>query len=191
MVGQYYNENDIEYENDAAFFRESDLFDDDLDKEIRVENIAVQQKEAEEIKEIGRQFQMEPDSEKYYDETCSKPRRKGSYARHEVEFKFRKTTSYRKSSSNDATNNVLSESDVSDGIASIASSSNEKEVGRKQRKKLICEVTPFNNTFLASAIEGKFRVLPEITLAIIQVFVDEMFHIKISPNRGKRTKEKH
>ncbi|KAG9134402.1 hypothetical protein Leryth_023791, partial [Lithospermum erythrorhizon] len=133
----------IEYENDAAFFRESDLFDDDLDREIRAENIAVQQKEAEEIGEMARQFQMEPDSEKYYDETCSKPRRKGSYARHGVEFKFRKATG-----------------------------------------------SPFQQHFLASMM-GQFRVLPEITLAAIQVFVDEMFHIKISPNCGKRTKEKH
>ncbi|GAA0163445.1 hypothetical protein LIER_39601 [Lithospermum erythrorhizon] len=38
---------DIEYENDVAFVRESDLFDDDLDKEIREENIVVQQKEGE------------------------------------------------------------------------------------------------------------------------------------------------
>ncbi|KAG9154452.1 hypothetical protein Leryth_025513, partial [Lithospermum erythrorhizon] len=95
---------DIEYENDAAFFRESDLFDDDLDRRLW-----------------------------HYDETCSKLRRKGSYARHGVEFKFRKATSYGKSSSNDATDNVLSESDV---------------------------------------------------------FVDEIFHIKISPNWTRRTKEK-
>ncbi|GAA0140479.1 hypothetical protein LIER_01817 [Lithospermum erythrorhizon] len=39
-------------------------------------------------------------------------------------------------------------------------------------------------------MEGKFRVFPEITLAAIQVFVDEMFYIKISPNCARRTKEK-
>ncbi|GAA0169025.1 hypothetical protein LIER_23595 [Lithospermum erythrorhizon] len=48
----------------------------------------------------------------------------------------------------------------------------------------------FNNTFLAFAMEHKFRVLPHITLATIQVFVDEMFHIKISPNCARKTKEK-
>ncbi|GAA0183961.1 hypothetical protein LIER_31284 [Lithospermum erythrorhizon] len=53
----------IECENDAAFFRESNLFDDDLDRKIRTENIVVQQKKAEEIGEMARQFQMELDSE--------------------------------------------------------------------------------------------------------------------------------
>ncbi|GAA0176503.1 hypothetical protein LIER_29482 [Lithospermum erythrorhizon] len=48
----------------------------------------------------------------------------------------------------------------------------------------------FNNTFLASTMEGKFGVLHEITLATIQVFIDEMFHIKISANCARRTKEK-
>ncbi|GAA0169024.1 hypothetical protein LIER_23594 [Lithospermum erythrorhizon] len=122
---------DIEYENDVACFRESDLFDDELDREIRAENIVVQQKEAKEIGEMARQFQIEPDSEKVDDETCSKPRRKGSYARHGVEFKIRKSTGYRESSSDDATDNVLSESDVSDDITSIVSSSDEEEVDRQ------------------------------------------------------------
>ncbi|GAA0157395.1 hypothetical protein LIER_14671 [Lithospermum erythrorhizon] len=221
---------------------------------------------------------MEPDSEKVDDETCSKPRRKGSYARHGIKFKIRKSTGYRESSSDDATDNVLSKSDVTDGITSIASSSDEEEVDRQQKIKLRyvhfkdahmrdpkffpglvfssknqvrdtliwyyvwhhkpiwmgsndnkrisvkCEFSYnfsiwfgrdkildksdwslrsvhqahtgcpdvrlhlFNITFLTSGMEGKFKVLFEITLATIQVFIDEMFHIKASPNCARRIK---
>ncbi|GAA0163444.1 hypothetical protein LIER_39600 [Lithospermum erythrorhizon] len=108
---------------------------------------------------MARQFQIEPNSEKVDDETYSKPRRNGCYARHGVEFKIRKST---------GADNVLSESDVSDDV----------------------RLHLFNNTFLASPMEGKFIVLLEITLATTQVFVDEIFHIKISPNWTRRTKEK-
>ncbi|GAA0167169.1 hypothetical protein LIER_22161 [Lithospermum erythrorhizon] len=40
------------------------------------------------------------------------------------------------------------------------------------------------------ARHGKFRVLPNITLAAIQVFVDEMFRVKVSTSSARKTKEK-
>ncbi|GAA0163276.1 hypothetical protein LIER_39566 [Lithospermum erythrorhizon] len=42
FLGDLTKEDNIKYENDSAFFRVSVLFDDDLDREIRAENIAVQ-----------------------------------------------------------------------------------------------------------------------------------------------------
>ncbi|KAG9142432.1 hypothetical protein Leryth_018215, partial [Lithospermum erythrorhizon] len=44
-----------------------------------------------------------------------------------------------------------------------------------------------NSTFLAKVLEGKLRLLPDITLAAIKVFVDEMFHIKIGNNCARKT----
>ncbi|GAA0171741.1 hypothetical protein LIER_25706 [Lithospermum erythrorhizon] len=44
--------------------------------------------------------------------------------------------------------------------------------------------------FPSKALEGKFRLLPELDLIPVQVFVDQMFKIKISRNSTRNTKEK-
>ncbi|GAA0165624.1 hypothetical protein LIER_43725 [Lithospermum erythrorhizon] len=62
---------------------------------------------------------------------------------------------------------------------------NKTHNGCPEKKIRLC-----NNTFLAKALEGKFRVIPEMSLAATQVFVDDRFHIKISKNYARNTKEK-
>ncbi|GAA0168750.1 hypothetical protein LIER_23397 [Lithospermum erythrorhizon] len=47
-----------------------------------------------------------------------------------------------------------------------------------------------NSTFLAKALGGNFRVMPKMSLAATQVFIDDMFHIKVSKNCARNTKEK-
>ena len=44
------------------------------------------------------------------------------------------------------------------------------------------------STFLAKVMEDKIRLLPDITLKQIQVFVDELFHIKIGLFIARRTR---
>ncbi|GAA0151968.1 hypothetical protein LIER_43159 [Lithospermum erythrorhizon] len=130
--------------------------------------------------------------------------------RHGVEFKLRKVTGYVESSSGSENDNVLSESESDSGIRSITDSSDEEEydymdakdyhIGRTdwcvkninkthngclEKKIRFC-----NNTFLAKALEGKFRVMLEMSLAATLVFIDDMFHIKVSKNCARNTKEK-
>ncbi|GAA0158418.1 hypothetical protein LIER_38644 [Lithospermum erythrorhizon] len=46
-----------------------------------------------------------------------------------------------------------------------------------------------NSRFLSKAMEGKFRMILEMDFAAVQVFVDQMFNVKISRNCARRTKE--
>ncbi|GAA0159746.1 hypothetical protein LIER_38921 [Lithospermum erythrorhizon] len=190
-------------ENDTIFVREMNTFDDELDKEIKDENIELQRKEKKFV---------------------------GTYARHSEEFKLRKATGYVETSSDSENDNVLSESESNSGIRSITDSSDEEEYDIQDRKNI--RYVPFNeksikdikffpglvfasytywcvkninkthngcpekkihfsnNTFLTKALEGKFKVMPEMSLAATQVFIDDMFHIKVSKNYARNTKEK-
>ncbi|GAA0139683.1 hypothetical protein LIER_42592 [Lithospermum erythrorhizon] len=92
----------VEYYDDLAFFKEWDTFDDDLDNEIRLENINIERRKAEKLEIIAKR-------------SMKRMRSEG--------FKERKTSGYKESSSDEEKDNhVLSENDSNCTLRTITTS---------------------------------------------------------------------
>ncbi|GAA0151033.1 hypothetical protein LIER_43126 [Lithospermum erythrorhizon] len=101
------------YFDDLAFFKEGDTFDDDLDNEIRLENIKIERRKAKKLEIIAKRNMKRMRSEGWEEMTgsSSQPKKKfiGPYARHGLGFKERKSSRYKESSSDEEKDNhVLS-----------------------------------------------------------------------------------
>ncbi|GAA0185450.1 hypothetical protein LIER_32738 [Lithospermum erythrorhizon] len=170
---------------EGSVHREMDTFDDELDKEIREENIEQQRKEVEEIENIVRENEMDMRS---VESGSSIPKKNfvETYARHGEEFKLRKATGYVESSSDFemiiiwiAKGNHIGYTDW------CVKNINKTHNGCPEKKIHFCNIT-----FLAKALEGKSRVMPEMSLTATQLFIDDMFHVKVSNKCARNTKEK-
>ncbi|GAA0158130.1 hypothetical protein LIER_15235 [Lithospermum erythrorhizon] len=170
-------------DDDIAFFRVGDKYDEELDNEIREENLMLRKEHTK------------------FDKLSKK--KPGTYARYGKEFQERKLTGYVESESdNEVGDSILSDKEADCDLKSIASSSDEEDymlgdidwcVRKVNRRHNDCpnmKITLCNSTFLAKVLEGKIRLLLDITQAVLMVIVHKLFKLTIGKNCARRLKEK-
>ncbi|GAA0165983.1 hypothetical protein LIER_21248 [Lithospermum erythrorhizon] len=159
--------------------RDDDGFDVELDDEIREEAMAQKKEMLDKVDKIAK-------------ENAIKKKKKGNR-------KWQKLDK----------NRILGLDELEEGIGSSSQSKKKlpgpyarhglkfktrkeavKRVNRNHNGCRDVKIRLCNNTFLAKTLEGKLKLLPELDLATIRVFVDQMFKIKLSRNSARNTKEK-